>query len=590
MRSLLLILGLISFPFGSGLAAEEVVGGLDDELGLLYSSQLLFGVDGTPLVTVGIMDGQARVAVSSPDGLELSFRERVGTELVEKKVNTRKGEVLVFVPTETIAAQVAYWCGVESIPFGNKEILDQTLAVWRERGESVQVFEVGSVFGIQGHVIDNRTYILGIRSLGSEAAANDLVQEIYQRYGTRTFVHPHLTRRSAGLIKIQRSTGSAVGLAVDLVRLRSVGKQPVTVFRVEFGQGYAWHGFENREFAGTILLTLDRKAALAVVNLLPVDRLLDGLVPAEIFPSAPMEALKAQAVVARGEVLAKIGSRHFLDPYRLCASTHCQVFSGVRIENPRTSQAVSATRGEFLFRGPVLVDSVYSASCGGHTEDNESVWSYQPPNPALRGRPDMAPEQAHLWPSPSERLSEWLVASPPAYCRVSSFNRKDIFRWRRTISSANMDRLVSLVKPIGHVVSIQVLSRGISGRVKVVRVVGTEGELVVQGEWPVRQLFGTLKSGMFEVSVETDENQMPIAYRFVGGGWGHGVGMCQIGATGMAEHGFDYRQILAHFYGGARVFRLFGDAAMEARPEPGAEQRQLQSEEERGTPIIPSEP
>ena len=106
-----------------------------------------------------------------------------------------------------------------------------------------------------------------------------------------------------------------------------------------------------------------------------------------------MEALKAQAVVARGEVFAKIGSRHFLDPYLLCASTHCQVYAGAGVENARTSRAVRSTRGELLFSGPRLVDSVYSASCGGHTEDNDIVWS-DPPRKSLRGRPDMEPEEA----------------------------------------------------------------------------------------------------------------------------------------------------------------------------------------------------
>ncbi len=107
-------------------------------------------------------------------------------------------------------------------------------------------------------------------------------------------------------------------------------------------------------------------------------------------------------------------------------------------------------------------------------------------------------------------------------------------------------------------VAVQVLARGVSGRVKGVRVVGTEGELVVQREWPVRQLFGMLRSGMFLVEPLLDAEQLVRGFHFTGGGWGHGVGMCQIGATGMAEQGYDYRQILAHYYGGARVYRLYG--------------------------------
>jgi SpoIID/LytB domain protein len=272
-----------------------------------------------------------------------------------------------------------------------------------------------------------------------------------------------------------------------------------------------------------------------------------------------MEAIKAQAVVARGEVFAKIGTRHFLDPYLLCASTHCQVYAGVGAEHPRTSRAVRSTKGELLFRDSCLVDSVYSASCGGHTEDNDAVWS-DPPKKSLRGRPDMPPEAAKKFIPLKTHLSEWLRSSPPAWCSLSTHNKPGLFRWQRIIPSVEMDKLIAKQKPIGQVMAIQILDRGVSGRVKAIRVVGSEGDLVVQREWPIRQLLGMLKSGMFEVGIELDADQMPTNFHFIGGGWGHGAGMCQLGAIGMAEHNHDYHQILSHYYNGAKVFRLYGVA------------------------------
>ncbi|MBN2494481.1 MAG: SpoIID/LytB domain-containing protein [Deltaproteobacteria bacterium] len=539
---------------------ELEASGLDDELGLLYSSQVQFGLDGLPLVTIGLMDGQQTVSVSSSEGLTLSGRVERDGQLVRKTIRSEPGQTWIFEPLDPTPALVQYWCAVESWPFSDGARLEKAVEHWRRLGAQSQVFEVGSVFGIRGHVIDNRTYILGIQSFSSEKEAEEAGRDVFERHGVQSFVHAHLACRPGGRLKVgpasTEKASAGVEPFVDLVEVRSIDGGPVTVHRVEHSRGYRWHGFEDRCYAGSVLVTLDREGKLVVVNRIAVDRLLEGLVPAEIFPAAPMEALKAQAVVARGEVFAKIGTRHFLDPYLLCAETHCQVYAGVKAESPRCSRAVEVTRGQLLFLGSDLVDSVYSACCGGHGEDNDAVWS-DPPSPALRGKPDMASRRPmHL--QTRGKLEDWLNTEPDAYCRLSSFNKKDLFRWERAFDAAEMETLVAKAKPIGRVVSIQILARGVSGRAKAVRVVGTRGDLVVQREWPIRQLFGNLRSAMFVVTTEMDDEQMVSAFRFRGGGWGHGVGMCQIGAIGMAEHGHDYRQILAHYYGGAEVFRLYG--------------------------------
>ena len=541
-------------------AKPEGQDALNDEVSLLYSSQMQFGPDGIPLVTIGLMEGQTEITVSSSLGLVLRGRVEVEGQLVEKSIRTPGGAKWRFRVKDAIEAKVSYWCGVESLPFTRKQALKAAVERWQARGEVVQLFEVGSVFGIRGHVIDNRTYILGIRAFATEDQAAQFAQEVFTRFGARSFVHKHLDRRPSGQIDLIDPSGKTIETVIDLVKIHSAGAGPISIDRVEFAKGYAWHGFEQRHYAGTVLVTLDRDKGLVAVNRVPVDRLLDGLVPAEIFPNAPMEALKAQAVVARGEVFAKIGTRHFLDPYLLCAATHCQVYSGVQVEKPRASHAVLATRGELLFLKSELVDTVYSACCGGHGANNDVVWS-DPPSQALRGRPDMEKAGRLRWQGLQGRLEEFLEAAPRSYCSISSFARANLFRWERFISTAEMDRLVSKVRPIGHVVSVQVLGRGVSGRVKVVRVVGSEGDLVVQREWPIRQLFGLVKSGMFLVDPINDEEQMVKGFRFRGAGWGHGVGLCQIGATGMAETGHDHHEILAHYYGGATVFRLYGTSA-----------------------------
>jgi SpoIID/LytB domain protein len=289
----------------------------------------------------------------------------------------------------------------------------------------------------------------------------------------------------------------------------------------------------------------------------PLDRLLAGLVPSEIFPSAHPEALKAQAVTARGEVLAKIGLRHLVDPYHLCAEQHCQVYKGVGFEHPATTRAVNDTRGEVMFRGTNLVDSVYSAVCGGYTEDNDAVWP-QPPNPALRGRSDLLePDPRFDGGIDEKNVRAFIDEAPAAYCSVSSFDRPDKFRWQTTFRARELDRSVNAKHKVGLVREIEILGRGRSGRVKAIRVRGTRGTVEVPYELPIRGLFGGLRSGLFVVDAAKDAKGRVLRWTFTGAGWGHGAGMCQTGAIGRAERGHEYRRILVHYFPGMEIVKLY---------------------------------
>ncbi len=307
-----------------------------------------------------------------------------------------------------------------------------------------------------------------------------------------------------------------------------------------------------------------------MVNAVPENELLAGLVPAEMFPSAPDEALKAQAVAARGELIAKIGNRHAGEPFRLCAETHCQVYAGASRETPRTTAAVEATRGEVLFEagaqgskqegkqggkddGKDLVDTRYSANCGGHTEHNENVWPDMPAHPTLRGHRDGAVTAGDPFAGGvTEALVERFLDQPPAsYCgSARQQGGGDRFRWTVTRGAAELDRLLAAYK-LGPIKAIEVVERGVSGRARQVRVVGANRSETVSGELRIRQLFGGLRSSLFVVKVEGG------AATFRGGGFGHGVGLCQTGAIGMAEAGKNYRDILRHYYQGSAIRKLW---------------------------------
>jgi SpoIID/LytB domain protein len=305
-------------------------------------------------------------------------------------------------------------------------------------------------------------------------------------------------------------------------------------------------------YAGRVYVTIDRHGSMAVVNAVPENRLLAGLIPAEIFPSAPEEALKAQAIAARGELLSKIGTRHIGDPYRLCSQTHCQVYAGVGRETPRTTAAVEATRGQVLFEGADLADPVYSANCGGHTENNENVWAEMSPLPSLRGHRDDAPraDERYARGITAENVAAFIDKPPPAFCGQARLGAGDRFRWTVTRSAAELEKFFAKYR-LGPIKSIQVLDRGVSGRARSVRVVGATGSEVIRGELRIRQAFGNLRSSLFVVDLQGGSAV------FRGAGFGHGVGMCQTGAVGMAETGKTYREILRHYYPGTTLRKLW---------------------------------
>src|SRR5207237_1050185 len=166
---------------------------------------------------------------------------------------------------------------------------------------------------------------------------------LLREHGTRTSLFEQEVTPAKGRIELFDEAGNSLATADDRLLAETVDHSFIDVRQVEFGVGYDFHNFEDRAYRGALQLSVDRMGRLAVVNLVSLEDLLKGLVPAQIFARAHPEALKAQAVTARGEVLAKIGTKHLADPYFLCSEQHCAVYRGVTGEAPSTTAAVAAT-------------------------------------------------------------------------------------------------------------------------------------------------------------------------------------------------------------------------------------------------------
>lgn len=551
---------------------------LDD----LYGNRLLFSEEGAPLVPVRMMERKDRVQIEGASGLVV---ESVGED---RRLEVPAGAPLVIERTGGRPARLDERWVIETLEGEARSLRQEARERWRARGVEVELVPAGGVYGVSGTVVDNRALLVTTRA--------PLPPGLAEAHGVRAVRMewlaslPSLSVRVAVGDRAPLLVGSLARPAVLKVRPRE--GETLLVRQVEHSVGYAQHGFADRELRGEVLLVPDRGGRIAVVNIVPEDVLVAGILPSEMFATAPMEALKAQAVTARGELFAKIGRRHLADPYLVCSEQHCQVYKGRTAEHPRTNQAARETAGELSFLDGELVDSVYSACCGGHTEPAHIVWD-RPKKRALLGRPDapLADPAQRAWLSPavagsaftreiSSAVAAGTLAAPSSpvpldlrreedvrrflelpreatFCGRSSFNQKgDAYRWSRRFTAPELSAAFADLG-VGEVARLTIDERGPGGRLRSLLVEGTGKSARVYRELPVRRRLSNLRSGLFVIDEERDPAGRLVAVTLRGAGFGHGAGMCQQGAIGMAEAGRSYREILRHYYMGAEVRKVF---------------------------------
>src|SRR2546426_1405208 len=443
-----------------------------------------------PLITVRVLEGRQQIVFSSNGPLEALARSASGgMETVVAGGGPGRWTLQLL---EGSPGAGASWVELEQLRYDDKQGVQRAREEWAAKGIAVRVATVGEAYGIAGHAVDTRRYAILAEGDATEPGARRQAEELRGRFGTRVQIRREIAVRPQARIELRDPRGNSAGIGESAIELRA--DSGIAVEQVEYGMGYSFHGYETRTYPGRLFATVDASGSLALVAAVGMERLVKGVVPSEIFARAHLEALKAQAVTARGEVLAKIGARHLGDPYLLCAEQHCQVYKGVAAEEASTGAAVDATRGEALFAErngqSRLVDSVYSAVCGGYTEDNDAVWG-GPADPSLRGRPDFdpgAPGMDAFRDGIGEALvSRFVHLNPvPSYCASSGYANPEKVRWQRAFAQREVDQLCA---PLG-VGTVQVLAvegRGVSGRARALRVAGSRATARVYGELPNRR-------------------------------------------------------------------------------------------------------
>jgi stage II sporulation protein D len=371
-----------------------------------------------------------------------------------------------------------------------------------------------------------------------------------------------------------------------------------TLCNVVIGKGFHWERRERQCFSGALHIKRSPTGRLTIINRVGLERYLESVISSEMSDRAAPEFLKAHAVISRSWVLAQLPQwreklpeppailpdsdeivrwydRENHDEFDVCADDHCQRYQGITKAATKNAQAaVQSTSGMVLTFGGRLCDARFSKSCGGITESFSSAWAnVKAPYLGVRYDGEVLPHGVEL-PLRSEAASaQWILGRPPAFCAPPGadvlsrilpgydLETEDYYRWTERISQVKLGALVGrkLGLDLGRIHSIEAVERGGSGRIVRLRLRGEHRTVIIGKELEIRRALSVshLYSSAFVIEREPANARVPDAFILRGAGWGHGVGLCQIGAAVMAEKGYDYERILAWYFDGAVPERIY---------------------------------
>ncbi|APW32425.1 amidase [Prevotella intermedia ATCC 25611 = DSM 20706] len=372
-----------------------------------------------------------------------------------------------------------------------------------------------------------------------------------------------------------------------------------TLEDVTIGVNFHWERKEAQTFLGKLRFIVEDNNICAI-NELPVETYLTSVISSEMRATSSLELLKAHAVISRSWLLAQMEQRkaennnvekqpsffktneeivRWYDRedhkrFDVCADDHCQRYQGItKAANKHVVEAIQQTAGEILTSHGEICDARYSKCCGGAVEEFQYCWE-NIKKPYLQALPDTLPDSTPLPDLTDEAVAyQWILSSPDAFCNttdqkvlsqvLNDFDQEttDFYRWSQTYSQAEVKQLLEekLEVQFGDIIDLVPLSRGKSGRIYRLKIVGKERTLIIGKELEIRRALSKshLYSSAFIVEKADIKDGVPQKFIIKGAGWGHGVGLCQIGAAMMGKQGYRYEEILLHYYKGAEITKAY---------------------------------
>ena len=373
-----------------------------------------------------------------------------------------------------------------------------------------------------------------------------------------------------------------------------------SLYDVTIGLNYHWERQETQVFSGTLKLVVDEEKIVAI-NILPVEEYLTSVISSEMNANSSLELLKAHAVVSRSWLFAQIEKRKALSGkdegffsftktkeeyirwydredhtiFDVCADDHCQRYQGItKATNATVAEAVKATRGRLLMYDKKICDARYSKCCGGATEEFENCWE-NIHYPYLSSIRDTDKEENLPLPdlTKEEEAERWIRKAPKSFCDthdkkilsqiLNNYDQEttDFYRWKVRYTQTELAELIrtNTKSDYGDIIDLIPVQRGPSGRICKLKIVGTLKTFTIGKEMEIRRVLSDshLFSSAFVVDKGEVKEGIPQNFILSGAGWGHGVGLCQIGAAVMGEKGYSYEEILLHYYKGAEIRKFY---------------------------------
>ncbi|MDD2284787.1 MAG: SpoIID/LytB domain-containing protein [Paludibacter sp.] len=373
------------------------------------------------------------------------------------------------------------------------------------------------------------------------------------------------------------------------------------LFNVIIGVQFHWERAENQRFRGKLKIFADR-GKLTAVNILSLEEYLLSVISSEMSSTSAAELLKAHAVISRSWLLAQLekskqvksaGYMPFIknedgyirwydredhDRFDVCADDHCQRYQGItKVSSEKVYDALQTTRGEVLTYNNKVCDARFYKCCGGVTELFEHVWEpvHHPYLAKVIDNPT-APAGYNMDLSIEENAAKWIRTKPEAFCNtddkevlsqmLNNYDQEtpDFYRWETTLTQTEVKELLSkkVNIDVGDVLDLIPVERGVSGRIIRLKIVGSKNSLTIGKELEIRKALSKshLYSSAFVVEKKSPKdkgNKTPESFVLKGAGWGHGVGLCQIGAAVMSTKGYSYQEILSHYFPSSKLERIY---------------------------------
>jgi stage II sporulation protein D len=381
------------------------------------------------------------------------------------------------------------------------------------------------------------------------------------------------------------------------IRCHALNEATFTLCNVTIGIHFHWERKENQSFEGNLNVLANADGTISAINEIGVEKYLESVISSEMNSEAPIELLKAHAITSRSWLVAMLERKNKLkglhvpfkqpqeikdeillwydredhEHFDVCADDHCQRYQGItKMISKGAEEAVTATRGKFILYNNEICDARFSKVCGGRTELFENTWE-EATIPYLQSISDSAQTYPQLL--SEEDINRWILSSPDVYCNTSdvkilkqvlpSFDQEtiDFFRWKVEYTQEQLVDILHTKSGIdfGMIQDIIPLLRGSSGRIYKLKVVGSKRTVIVGKELEIRRWFSQshLYSSAFIIEIKRDANGRPERFILTGAGWGHGVGLCQVGAAVMAVNGYEADEILNHYFYKVELRKLY---------------------------------